>query len=164
MTAAVKDELEKLEPSLESPELCDVPAHEAFLKKFSQILHPQHVHIIMAKYGMDFKQNLTPVYRYPLAKMLGRMKGWEADKLSEDQLRRKQQLCEEVRHNAILCTVFPQVLAVLDVIMPGESRMRGVMLYELHLPHVLLANRYWITTDRYSPPLQDAAGRARERG
>jgi len=114
VTAAVKDELEKLEPSLEQPELCDVPAHEAFLKKFSQILHPQHVHIIMAK--------------YPLAKMLGRMKGWEADKLSEDQLRRKQQLCEEV-------------LAVLDVIMPGESRMRGMMLYELHLPHVLLANR-----------------------
>ena len=34
-----------------------------------------------------------------------------------------------------------QVLAVLDVIMPGESRMRGVMLYELHLPNVMLANR-----------------------
>ena len=34
-----------------------------------------------------------------------------------------------------------QVLLVLDVIMPGESRMRGVMLYELHLPNVMLANR-----------------------
>ena len=102
MTAAVKDELEKLEPSLERPELCDVPAHEAFLKKFSQILHPQHVHIIMAKYGMDIKPIFTSAYRYPLAKMLGRMKGWEAHKLSEDQLRRKQQLCEEVRHGANL--------------------------------------------------------------
>ena len=29
--------------------------------------------------------------------MLGRMAGWEADRLTDDQLRRKQQLCEEVR-------------------------------------------------------------------
>ena len=35
-----------------------------------------------------------------------------------------------------------QVLAVLDLIMPGESRMRGVMLYELHLPNVMLGNRW----------------------
>ena len=34
--------------------------------------------------------------KYPLAKMYGRMAGWEADKLTEDQLKRKQQLCEEV--------------------------------------------------------------------
>ena len=34
-----------------------------------------------------------------------------------------------------------QVLAVIEVIMVGESRMCGMMLYELHLPHVLLANR-----------------------
>ena len=62
--------------------MCDIPAHEAFLKKFGQILHPNHVHIVMAK--------------YPLAKMYGRMAGWEADKLTEGQLKRKQQLCEEV--------------------------------------------------------------------
>ena len=40
-----------------------------------------------------------------------------------------------------------QVLAVLDVIMPGESRMRGVMLYELHLPNVMLGNRWRIDYD-----------------
>ena len=34
--------------------------------------------------------------RYLLAKMYGRMSGWEADKLTEEQLKRKQQLCEEV--------------------------------------------------------------------
>jgi hypothetical protein len=49
VTAAVKAALEKLEPSEEMPELCDIPAHEAFIKKFEQVLHPQHVHIIMAK-------------------------------------------------------------------------------------------------------------------
>ena len=40
-----------------------------------------------------------------------------------------------------------QVLAVLDVIMPGESRMRGVMLYELHLPNVMLGNRWRVDDD-----------------
>ena len=34
--------------------------------------------------------------RYPLAKMLGRMKGWEADSLTDQQLKWKQELCEEV--------------------------------------------------------------------
>ena len=83
VTGAVKDALEKLEPNSAQPKMCDIPAHEAFLKKFGQILHPNHVHIVMAK--------------YPLAKMYGRMAGWEADKLTEEQLRRKQQLCEEVK-------------------------------------------------------------------
>ena len=39
------------------------------------------------------------------------------------------------------------MLAVLDLIMPGESRMRGVMLYELHLPNVMLGNRWRIDDD-----------------
>ena len=39
---------------------------------------------------------LTAFARYQLAKMYGRMAGWEADKLNEEQLGRKQQLCEQV--------------------------------------------------------------------
>ena len=116
VTAAVKDALEKLEPNQKTPETCDIPAHEAFIKKFSQILHPKHVHIIMAKYVNVMQRHLImvktvmttlmtmamtviiriPCPRYPLAKMLGRMKGWEADSLTDQQLKRKQELCEEV--------------------------------------------------------------------
>jgi len=114
VTAAIKEESELLEHQKEYPERCDIPAHEAFIKKFSPILHSKHVLLIKAK--------------YTLSKMYGRMSGYEADKLSEEQLLRKQALCEEV-------------LSVLDKIMPGQSRMRGVMLYELHLPYVMLANR-----------------------
>jgi len=114
VTAAIKEESELLEYDKEHLELCDIPAHEAFLKKFSPILYPKHVLLIKAK--------------YTLAKMYGRMSGYEADKLSNEQLLRKQALCEEV-------------LSVLNKIMPGQSRMRGVMLYELHLPCVMLANR-----------------------
>ena len=61
--------------------------------------------------------------------MYGKMLGFEGDKLSDIQLKRKRTLCEEV-------------LIVLDKIMPTLSSMRGVILYELHMPCVLLGNRY----------------------
>ena len=104
--------------------------------------------------------------RYTLAKMYGRVGGYEPDSLSDDQFRcstnptavfmsliqnspyrRKKQLCEDV-------------LAVLNKIIPGRMRKRGrlaasislwveyqlklvsgMMMYELHLPLVMLANR-----------------------
>lgn len=89
--------------------------HEKFLKKYSgRILHPNHVIIVDVK--------------YTLAKMYGRVGGYEADSLSDEQFRRKRQLCEDV-------------LAVLNKIIPGRMRKRGMMMYELHLPLVMLANR-----------------------
>ena len=114
VVGAIKEKAEKLEYNKDFPDECGVDAHEAFLKKYSPILHSNHVTLIRAKYN--------------LAKMYGRMAGYEANNLTEKQLVRKQELCEEV-------------LTVFDVIMPGKTRMRGVMLYELHLPHVMLANR-----------------------
>ena len=111
---AIKEHAERLEYNKERPEECGIAAHEAFLKKYKPVLHPNHVTLIRVKYN--------------LAKMYGRMDGFEANNLSAELLERKRGLCEEV-------------LGVLDVIMPGSTRMRGVMLYELHLPLVMLANR-----------------------
>ena len=54
--------------------------------------------------------------------------GYEPDKMSDEQFKRKLQLCEEV-------------LKVLDKIMPGQSRKRGMIKYELHLPLVMLTNK-----------------------
>ena len=114
VTGAIKEQAESLEYDKDRLEQCGVEAHEAFLKKYKPILHPNHVVLIRVKYA--------------LAKMYGRMAGYEANNLTNDQLERKLGLCREV-------------LGVLDVLMPGQSRMRGVILYELHLPLVLLANR-----------------------
>jgi hypothetical protein len=50
--------------------------------------------------------------KYTLAKMYGRMKGYEPDEMSDEQFQRKRDLCQEV-------------LKVLDKIMPGRSRKRG---------------------------------------
>merc|ERR1711879_93681 len=66
--------------------------------------------------------------KYTLAKMYGRVGGYEPDSLSDDQFRRKKQLCEDV-------------LAVLNKIIPGRMRKRGMIMYELHLHLVMLANR-----------------------
>ena len=114
VTGAIKEKAELLEYDKDRLEECGVKAHETFLKKFKPILHPNHVILIKVKYA--------------LAKMYGRMAGYEANNLTNDQLERKLGLCREV-------------LGVLDVIMPGQSRMRGVIMYEFHLPLVLLANR-----------------------
>ena len=111
---AIQSEANLLEPDEANPRLCDVPAHEKFIEKFSQVLHPSHGFLVKVKYN--------------LARMYGRMAGFECDKLSDIQLKRKHALCVDV-------------LGVLDKIMPKLSSMRGVMLYEAHLPCVLLANR-----------------------
>ena len=76
-----------------------IQKHEEFLKKHENItLHPNHVLLIDKK--------------YTLAKMYGRMVGYEADVLTEEQLKRKRKLCEEV-------------LLIFDKIMPGRTRKRG---------------------------------------
>ena len=76
VTGAIKEQAEKLDYNKEKPDQCGVKAHEAFLKKYKPVLHPNHVLLVKAKYS--------------LAKMYGRMEGFEANKLTEQQLKRKQ--------------------------------------------------------------------------
>ena len=89
---------EKLDPSDANPEGGSVEEYECFLKDFSRILHPNHVVMVDRKYN--------------LAKMYGRMPGFEADVMTDEQLRRKKQLCEEV-------------LLVFNKIIPGRMRKKG---------------------------------------
>ncbi|XP_040573772.1 SET domain-containing protein SmydA-8 isoform X1 [Lepeophtheirus salmonis] len=92
----------------------DVETHEQFLNKYATIFHPNHVYMIDRS--------------YVLGKMYGRMEGYEPDSLSDDQFMRKKELCE-------------RVLKVLNVITPGQTRKKGMMMYELHLPFVIMGNR-----------------------
>ena len=55
--------------------------------------------------------------------------GYQPDEMTDEQFKRKLQLCEEV-------------LQILDKIMPGQSRKRGMIKYELHLPLVMMTNRH----------------------
>merc|ERR1712079_58684 len=76
---AIKEHAERLEYNKERPEECGIAAHEAFLKKYKPVLHPNHVTLIRVKYN--------------LAKMYGRMDGFEANNLSAELLERKRGLC-----------------------------------------------------------------------
>ena len=100
----IKAELEELAPPGALPGTSDptIAGYENFLKRYSCVLHPNHVLLVDAK--------------YTLAKMYGRMPGFEPDVLTDDQFKRKQNLCEEV-------------LAVLNKIVPGRMRKRGKYAY-----------------------------------
>ena len=62
---------------------------------------------------------LTAFARYQLAKMYGKMAGWEADKLNEKQLLRKEQLCEQVifplKDLKRACFLFYDTLCILCI-------------------------------------------------
>lgn len=47
--------------------------------------------------------------------------------MSREELKRKQKHCEDL-------------LEVIDVLEPGTSRLRGVILYELHAPMMMVLN------------------------
>ena len=96
--AAIQKEAIQLDPPDCRQESGTVQEFEAFLKKYSKILHPNHVILVDKK--------------YVLAKMYGRMKGYHPDQMTDEQLKRKQQLCEEV-------------LKVLKIITPGRIRKIG---------------------------------------
>lgn len=84
---------------------------EKLLRKYRSVLHPSH----FIQTGL--KQNLIEMY--------GRVQGYEMVELPDVLLERKEELCR-------------QVLCVLNIFEPGLSRARAMMLYELHVPLVLL--------------------------
>jgi len=107
--AKIKAEAERLDADPKVEEL------ENFVARYSgKVLHPNHVLVVDKVYN--------------LAKMYGRMEGYGADVLTDEQLKTKRDLCE-------------RALKVLNVIMPGRMRKRAMMMYELHVPLVMLSNR-----------------------
>ncbi|XP_037960921.1 SET domain-containing protein SmydA-8 isoform X2 [Teleopsis dalmanni] len=87
---------------------------EEYLEKFENVLHPLHYLLT----GM--RQNLIEMY--------GRVEGYQMIELSNSLLERKIDLCR-------------QLLLVLEKFEPGLSRTSAMVMYELHVPLVLLAKR-----------------------
>lgn len=78
---------------------------EAFLVKWKDTFHPDHAILTNIKYA--------------LLHLYGVEEGYELETLTPIQLTRKEELCQ-------------QVLKVADVLVPGISRLRGSVLYELY--------------------------------
>ncbi|TRY73768.1 hypothetical protein TCAL_00957 [Tigriopus californicus] len=85
---------------------------EMFLSRYKTLLHPNNLLMLKVKYG--------------LITMIGRIPGYQMNCLTLDQIIRKRRLCEDI-------------LRVLDVIDPGISSRRGVVLYELHMAQIMAA-------------------------
>ncbi|XP_067622892.1 SET domain-containing protein SmydA-8 isoform X2 [Eurosta solidaginis] len=90
---------------------------EKLMRKYRVVVHPFHF------IQIGLRQNLIEMY--------GRVAEYELAELPDVMLEHKEELC---RH----------VLRVLDVFEPGLSRTRAMMLYELHVPLVLLAKSGFI--------------------
>lgn len=92
----------------------DVNGMENFITKYSTSLHRNHYIFLAAKHS--------------LCQLYGKIDGFLINELSIDQLKRKEQYCRDF-------------LEVIDVLEPGTSRLRGVVLYELHAPVMLQITR-----------------------
>ncbi|KAL1494356.1 hypothetical protein ABEB36_009968 [Hypothenemus hampei] len=106
--------LDKIAQEAEDIDGNDIPAMESFLQKYRNVLHPTHYLCLGVKVS--------------LSQMYGRISGHLIHALQENHLLRKKEICQEI-------------LKVFDVIEPGYTRIRGVTLYELHAPIMLLLSR-----------------------
>lgn len=105
---------------------------EKLMRKYRVVLHPLHF------IQIGLRQNLIEMY--------GRVAEYELSELPDVMLEHKEELCRQVLH-------------VLDVFEPGLSRARAMILYDLHVPLVLLAKSGFIggviTADKLKHKLLD---------
>ncbi|XP_013148245.1 PREDICTED: protein msta, isoform A [Papilio polytes] len=133
MLSVVQAEVDLLDALEPGPQA--IEQREATLNKYKSVFHPRHSILICIKYA--------------LAQMYGRVATYSIDELTDVMLERKAEFCR-------------LVLKTLAVIIPGDNRMRGMILYELHAPLMYLArNEYSIglitkekLKDRLQEPIQ----------
>ncbi|XP_075157067.1 SET and MYND domain containing, arthropod-specific, member 4 [Haematobia irritans] len=104
--------LDKINNDLESIDPHDVPGLENFLKRYSSSLGPNHYLLLSAKYS--------------LCQLYGKIEGYLLPNLSLEDLRRKQTYCKDF-------------LKVVDILEPQLTRLRALIMYELHAPMLVLA-------------------------
>jgi hypothetical protein len=101
------DELEMLDPN-------SIKDYEDYLKRYANVLHPNHYLILSAKHS--------------LCQLVGRSDGFIINELDLTQLQMKEQYCRDI-------------LNVVDVLEPGASRIRGIISYEMHAPMMVKITR-----------------------
>lgn len=92
----------------------DINQIEMFMRKYSKTLHRNHYIFLSAKHS--------------LCQCYGKINGFLINELSAEQLKKKEDYCRDL-------------LEVIDILEPGSSRLRGVILYELHAPMMIQATR-----------------------
>ncbi|XP_018577319.1 protein msta-like [Anoplophora glabripennis] len=94
-----------------------IEKREAIYRKYRSVLHP--------------KNSYMSILRSALTQLYGKSDEYTLEDLPDIILERKVELCN-------------QLLEVLNVIEPGRSRIRGITLYELHGPLMVLAKHQYL--------------------
>lgn len=114
MISNIETEINVLQNSETSLE--NIHLCEQLLKKYLRILHSNHFLLI------NFKETLIEKYGWLLSN--------KVDEIDTNFIDRKVQLCQDV-------------LKVLDVIQPGLSRTRAMLLYEIYITKIALLKKNW---------------------
>uniref|UniRef100_A0A1L8DX66 Putative histone tail methylase n=1 Tax=Nyssomyia neivai TaxID=330878 RepID=A0A1L8DX66_9DIPT len=112
--------VDRIFEELEATDVNSIENLEEFLEKYRNVLHPNHYLSISAKYS--------------LCQLYGKFEGYLIRDLSAKDLKRKETYCRDV-------------LRVVDHLEPGMSRLRGVIMYELHAPIMIQATRQYESKD-----------------
>ncbi|RVE47687.1 hypothetical protein evm_007676 [Chilo suppressalis] len=112
--AAARLLLARLTEEYEQIDVNDVEGFEGFLHKYRNVVHPTHYLCLSAMHS--------------LSQLYGKVTAYMIHEMTDAQLNRKIHICREL-------------MKVFDVIEPGYSRLRGVTLYELHAPLMILTTR-----------------------
>uniref|UniRef100_T1P8T7 SET domain protein n=1 Tax=Musca domestica TaxID=7370 RepID=T1P8T7_MUSDO len=111
---AVVKLLDKINNDLDAIDAHDIPGLENFLKRYAGLLGENHYLLLSAKYS--------------LCQLYGKIEGYLLPDLSLEDLQRKKSYCEHF-------------LKVVDILEPQLTRLRGLIMYELHAPMLMLAQR-----------------------
>ncbi|CAG9564431.1 unnamed protein product [Danaus chrysippus] len=112
--AAVKLLLKRLTDEFDQIDANDVQGFENYLAKYRNVLQPNHYLNLSAKHS--------------LSQLYGKVADYMIHEMTEELLQRKIEICRDL-------------MKVFDVIEPGYSRLRGITLYELHAPLMVLTTR-----------------------
>ncbi|XP_063709852.1 SET domain-containing protein SmydA-8-like [Culicoides brevitarsis] len=141
-TLTGKDVLSLVDNLFEEMETVDPNAtegYEAFLSKYRNVLHKNHY------LNLSAKHNLCQLYGRTASHMLQDM--------SPEELSRKETICRDL-------------LEVIDILEPGLSRLRGVVMYELHAPLMMQARKLFesrkISTNDLKNRLKEVVNLLRE--
>lgn len=110
-----------------------IEARETLYRKYRSVLHPRNAYFT--------------ILRISLAQMYGKTEGYTMDVLPDVLYERKIELCQQILEN-------------IDVLEPGWSRLRGIIMYEMHAPIILLSRNLYdtdaIDKDELRAKLQEA--------
>lgn len=106
--------MDKLYDELDSLDVNDINDYEEYLKRYCNVLHKNHYLMLSAKHS--------------LCQLYGRSSGYLINDLDMMQLSRKEQYCRDL-------------LEVVNILEPGNSRLRGIISYELHAPIMIRITR-----------------------